>query len=103
MPEETHSGGEKKEGGEKKRGGKEGGVVKVGQSADGWDQARWPKLHVREAALTIRLFSLRVFCFDWHFYYLRSGGICARQSSFWESWVGKFVNWAPAKILPLLC
>lgn len=30
-------------------------------------------------------------------YYLRSGGICARQSFIWETWVGKFGNWAPLK------
>ena len=30
-------------------------------------------------------------------YYLRSDGIFASQSIFWESWVGKFGNWAQFK------
>lgn len=90
--EETHSRGEKRG---RRRREERGGGVKVGQFVDRWDQARCLKSCVY-VCVCMSVFTQRVLP-EPMLYYLRSGGICASQSVFWESWVGKFGNWAPFK------
>lgn len=70
-----------------------GGVVKVGQFVDHWDQAYCLKLCL---CVCMSVFTQHIPAQS-ALYYLRSGGICARQSFIWETWVGKFGNWAPLK------
>lgn len=67
----------------------------MGQFVDHWDQARCLKLCVC-VCVCVSVFTQHVLPQP-ALYYLRSDGICASQSIFWESWVGMFVNWAPFK------